>query len=219
MLNANIKALFVLAVVSCVVGSAVGCSDAASSPAPAATTPTEDAGETPNVATVDPPQDTTTTEKDSGTDARSSAAPATISGTLGGQPLLAKDAIAFNKNSRLTLKITDYEGACALEENGNAHKQNSHYLELYLDAYPGTATAHTIGSPTQIGAQIFTRDGTCSGPVAIASGGTVTVTSVTTSDVVGTFNLAFPEGPVTGTFKAPICNAGALVGSGGPCVP
>ena len=213
MLKSKSKILFAFAMAGCVAGLTAGCGDGASSVAPPSA---GDAGEPP----VDPAVDASApTEKDSGTGARTSAAPATISGTLGGKPLLAKDAIAFNKKSFLTLKITDYEGACALQENGNAHKQSSRYLELYLDAYPGMSMTHTVGSPAQTGAQIITRDGTCGGPVAVASGGTVTVTSITTSDVVGTFNLVFPEGPVTGTFKAPICNGGALVGSGGPCVP
>ena len=152
---------------------------------------------------------------DAGGDATASVGSATLSGTTFGK--VPKDAISFNKEGSLTIKITDYANACVLEQENNAHKENSAYLEFYLSQYPGMPGSLAIGAANSV--TYWTRDATCSGTSANASSGTVTLTTVTQTEVTGSFSLSFGTSQLTGTFVAPVCGGGALVGSGGACVP
>ena len=140
---------------------------------------------------------------------------ATLSGTTFGK--IPKDAISFNKEGSLTIKITDYSDACVLEQENNAHKENSAYLEFYLSQYPGMPGSLAIGAANSV--TYWTRTATCSGTSVNASSGTVTLTTVTQTEVTGSFSLSFGTSQLTGTFVAPVCGGGVLVGSGGACVP
>lgn len=150
---------------------------------------------------------------------------ATISGTLHGAQPVARDAIAFNKNGNLVMKLTDYTGACALEEMNNTHKQDSHYLELYLGPYPGHVGVYDVGSGSDAaGAEYFTRDATCSGSSDAATVGSISIDDITADHVRGSFDLSTWEPGthherVTGTFTAVVCGDGTPVSSGGGCVP
>lgn len=162
-----------------------------------------------------------------GCSSSSEPAGATFVGTFEGAHPVAVDAIAFNKQGLLTLKLTDYAGACELEEMNNAHKQSSHYLEIYLgSSYPGQIGTFAIDKTATDGtdARYYTRDATCAGDDEGATIGSITISSITADQVVGSFDLTFATSTaatdhVTGTFRADVCGGGMVVGSGGACVP
>jgi hypothetical protein len=141
------------------------------------------------------------------------------SATLTGLPAGAvpRDATAFNKAGKLTIKITDYVGACALESANNAHKKNSTYLEIYLGTYPGTAGSFTVGSTVDV--EGWKRDATCQGTGTPATAGNVTVATLTASEITGTLSVTLGGTTIAGSFRAPVCEGGAVVGTGGACVP
>ena len=156
---------------------------------------------------------------DSGTGTTLAPGTATVTGSIPGFTLpVPKDVITFNQDGFLTIRITDYANSCPLLTADDEHKQNSKYLQLYLDAYPGVPATHTVDGNTY-SAIFFTRDATCSSTRTTATGGTVSITSVTAAGVLGSFDLTFAGGDVKGTFNAPVCNSGLPEGSGGACVP
>jgi hypothetical protein len=147
----------------------------------------------------------------------SDAGHGTIAGTIDQQQPLVLDAIAVNQSGKLSVKLTDYENACDLLLMNDAHKQSSHYLQLYLSAYPGVVGALAIGSGAN--ASYFSRDQQCAGDSVDATAGSVSITAVSGASVTGTFDLMFDADHITGSFGAMVCGDGALEGSGGDCVP
>jgi hypothetical protein len=129
------------------------------------------------------------------------------------------------------ISIVDYAGACAIAE-ANQQKAGSNLLTFVFDlsnmnqptsppplppavyAYdvntsPTTTTPDASGNVIQIEVYYDSLDTTCHLPSGnlFATKGTITLTSVTASSIVGSFDLSFPNNDhLTGMFSSPICN-------------
>jgi hypothetical protein len=129
----------------------------------------------------------------------------------------------------LWVVLADYGNACQIAGEGG-NKANSTTLVVTAGAGgsavpPGTYSVETSTVPSASGN--FTALGAGCDPLAggYASGGTVTVTSISASSASGTFDLSFPadcpecpKGHLTGSFNAPTCS-GLLTTNGASCVP
>lgn len=159
---------------------------------------------------------------------------ATVSGPFGGKTLAVKDVFAFQDPTTvdagtrqdLTVKITDYLGACGLAMANDSHKANASYLKLevkQLSASPIGPGTYPIESSTDAGTNGYAEasfkiyDAACAVTSTKASAGSITIGAASASEVTGTFQLTIGADVVSGSFTAPVC-AGAS-GSGTACVP
>ena len=80
---------------------------------------------------------------------------------------------------------------------------------------PGT---YTLTGSAQTGMAIgalFQSGSTCqSTTLGEATGGTIVVSTVTSTTATGTFDLTFSGGSLTGSFSAPLCDFNTTGGSG-----
>lgn len=188
---------------------------------PAAPADAEDAA-TP----VDPGNDDASPAgEDAGHDGASATATTTgtgtISGPIAGRTFVVADAYAELDSSAsqpVVVKMRDYVGACAMAQV-RASKAGSTEFKLEIHpttsgaAFPGPGTYPVLvdkpdgGSPAfYVEAQAKVFDGACSSTtIARGSSGTVTLSSVTSTEVKGTFDVTFPSGRVTGTFDVGVC--------------
>lgn len=125
---------------------------------------------------------------------------ATVNGTLMGNAFDAQDAVSYSGD----VEIVDFAGLCAF---GLANaKASATYLFFGFTGgtfLPGTTD---VGPALDVQADIY--DATCNSDGPSASGGSVTLTQVTSSGVVGTFDVTFTGGDhLTGSFDAPTCSA------------
>ncbi len=102
-----------------------------------------------------------------------------------------------------------------LQDHGNPPGATS--LVVAVSAMGGSVATGTYGVVSQgfgATASYATQDATCNTSFSeTASGGSVTLTTVSGSSVAGTFDLTFGTDHVTGSFSAPIC--GYSAGDGG----
>jgi hypothetical protein len=147
--------------------------------------------------------------------------------------------------SYLGVSIVDYAGECALSQ-ANLEKGNATTLDVdfYVEnandpgnappVAPGTyaynvSNANDFSAPDANGDELLLQvfydviDDTCHLPNAglFATQGTITITAVTASAIIGGFDLDFPNGDhLTGTFNSPRCNVSGLADAGDPtCQP
>jgi hypothetical protein len=106
--------------------------------------------------------------------------------------------------------ITNVANACSvLQRQGNPPSATS--LEIVVTAL-GTSVAtgtYTIVPQGGYGAtaSYTTEDDDCNTTLSeTATGGTVTLTTASSSSVAGTFDLTFDTDHVTGSFSAPVCS-------------
>jgi hypothetical protein len=149
----------------------------------------------------------------------------TFNGTVRGHQLTPADAVsgtgslnvppAVSINAAVVV-ISNTGGLCA---NASVGKQasNSQFFVITLFDRIGTQTAiptapgtYSVTSTTKsASASYLETDATCrsiAGFSALATSGTVTLTSVTSNGLVGTFDLTLNSGDrVTGSFNAPNC--------------
>jgi hypothetical protein len=131
--------------------------------------------------------------------------------------LTAADAIYISDPTSPFVLITSYAGVCAsLTASANNVKANSSGL---LFDFTKAVAAGVYNAPADVDVQYTAYDSTCNSPYGeSAASGTVTITSVSASDVVGTFNLVMgTSDTITGSFTAATC-AAAASGNGTTCV-
>jgi hypothetical protein len=161
------------------------------------------------------------------TDGGTADGTATISGTIPGStnftPTSAISTTDPADTSTGVVLISDIANACSLAQS-NTEPKNAQALSLELNnQVAGQGAALTTGTynvttdtttPDGLSAQatFITSDATCNiTPTALATGGTVTITTLDATNAEGTFSLEFPNAgttttTVTGTFTAPICD-------------
>jgi hypothetical protein len=150
---------------------------------------------------------------------------ASVSGVVGGAPFTARDSYATQGRSAtssglpeasVTIVITDYAGACA---TAGAYAGGT-TLVLTITrqgaaVVPGTYGADG-GGGEQVSAALQRTDAQCHlGAVDTMSSGSVTLDSVSATEVAGSFQLTFPDGSLSGSFHAAPCgaDAGTFVGA------
>jgi hypothetical protein len=144
-----------------------------------------------------------------------------VSGSVDGLPLNAKDALSFQLEIPVTgfdagifevgIAMSDFSGLCADVTNGHS-PPNATLLSLAIASTspiaPGTYNVGALAIPMAQG--FFEKtDANChSAAAAQAISGTVTLASVSNSSTSGTFDVAFPDaGHMTGSFSAGNCAA------------
>ena len=158
----------------------------------------------------------------SASDAGSSDAPATSTGSIGSQTIDVVDSLFYStpqdSGAKLKIKVTSYAGACSVETSGN-DKENSARLNIQLETDTGAITpgTYTVASDV-VEVKYDAEDATCSSDSATgkATDGTVTITAISATEVSGSFALSFGADSVSGTFAALQCDEGTAVGA---CVP
>ena len=151
-----------------------------------------------------------------------SSAAGSATGTVGGVSLGVQDAFFANGVTTGTVVgVTSFSGACETLYSSKRYPRSSVGLSLQLIAYEGGGPAGPVTAPgtfallgTSVGGDTFgaswdSVDGSCGDTTTQATGGTVTVTAVTASQLTGTFDLTFGGDHVTGSFSATDCAAAA----------
>ncbi len=156
-------------------------------------------------------------------------------GGSGGVPTLTvNDQIAGTGTAALTTGGTGYitlvglssaTGLCSAlsaDANTNFASATTFFIAVVgtsaigpgtYDIYPSTAAMPTL--PAAIGGYNVTTSSCASAATASGTSGTITIASVTSSTVAGTYDVTFPDGTMQGSFSAPICsglNVDALIG-------
>jgi hypothetical protein len=143
----------------------------------------------------------------------------TVSGTVGGASFGVVDTVGYNGTHVISgqtiayagVSITNVAGTCAvLARKGNppsAQVLSLAAAQAGSTIGPGTYTVAAQGSPTAT-AVYAQSDASCVGKVdSQATGGTVTITGLSSGSVQGSFDLTFAGGDhLSGTFSAPTCN-------------
>ena len=135
-------------------------------------------------------------------------APYHSSGNVGG-PFVPKDGAGFfdelaGSAHSLEVLMTDYTGACSMGVNSS--RINAGALTMSLTGTdPVVASTYRVDNMVTY-ARLIRWDATCTATTnEPASGGSITLTSVTMTEVKGTFDLVFPDGELKGDFDAPAC--------------
>lgn len=145
-----------------------------------------------------------------------------VSGFVGGAPFTARDSYATQGSSptssglpaqSITIVITDYTGACAGPHAGSTS------LVMSITHQGGAVLAGTYGADAggdeQVAALLQRTDAQCHlGAVDALTSGTITLDSISGTDVAGSFQLTFHAGSLSGNFRAAVCgsDAGTSVG-------
>lgn len=128
---------------------------------------------------------------------------ATVSGTMQGATLAAKDAVVIKGAGDTVIGITDFAGACAL---GNSLKKNSNVVSF--DFIGAALTPGTVQVGSSLSVQYAAFDQSCNSPNGeSATAGSVTITGVSACAVSGAFDVNFGSDHITGSFKAAACTA------------
>jgi hypothetical protein len=113
------------------------------------------------------------------------------------------------------VRLTNYPGACALPSTGDSHKAGSVYAKISMrtKSAGGTpiaaGTFNVVSGAPDTGAyaefELETLDSTCNGTKHEATGGTVTLTKITSTEVAGTFDVTSDNGSASGSFDVQTC--------------
>lgn len=133
-----------------------------------------------------------------------------VHGSVAGVSLAAASALAIDYSTstgapRIAIAISTHANLCSLAGS----PANATTLDLDVDAAgqpslgPGT---YAIATPL-VSATIVRADATCQQTLsdAHAGSGTITITTIDSTHVAGSFSLKFPSGSLDGTFDAPFC--------------
>jgi hypothetical protein len=153
-----------------------------------------------------------------------------VSGSEGGQSFAVKDAVGLYDTTReySGVIITDFSGSCTLLASGMTAPPSTQLLAIELIANgigmaPGPGT-YTLGTTQNVAIVVAyaASDANCNETVTEqATGASVTLDTVNTTTVTGTFDVTFANGDhLTGQFDAPVCNVDItnLGSNGGSCV-
>jgi len=146
-------------------------------------------------------------------------APYHSSGNAGG-PFVPKDGAAFfdqlaGQTHTVDVLMTDYTGACSMGLNSS--RVSAGALRMFVSgADPVTAGMYAIDG--MLYSATLTRwDAGCARTYENAASGNITLTTVTPTEVKGTFDLKFADGELQGDFDAPDCIP-PLTDGGSVCV-
>jgi hypothetical protein len=140
-----------------------------------------------------------------------------VNGTVAGNSLAPSDTVAIigSQNSSgvnvqyAAIVLSDVGAMCTRLTNHQA-APNGTGLALVVGTsaalvQPGTYTINAHGAETAT-AEFAKVDAKCQSTLMdAATGGTVTITTFSTSEVSGAFQLTFPDGSLSGSFDAPAC--------------
>jgi hypothetical protein len=141
----------------------------------------------------------------SGNVAQQPAPPFHSSGNAGG-PFVPKDGAAFfddvSANS-VDVLMTDYTGACSM--GFNSSHVDAGALRMFVQGTDPVTAGMFVVDGMQYSATLTRWDASCARAYENATGGTISLTTVTATEVKGTFDLKFPDGELKGDFDAPKC--------------
>jgi hypothetical protein len=151
---------------------------------------------------------------------------ASVTGTIQGAAVPASDAVGLSSvasggsEAAVGAIITNVASACTvLQDHGNPPGATA--LIVAVSAMGGSVATGTYAVVTQgfgATASYATQDATCNTSFSEnASGGSVTLTTVSGSTVAGTFDLTFGSDHLTGSFSAPICSYAPADGGATAC--
>jgi hypothetical protein len=130
------------------------------------------------------------------------ASSATVTGTLLGTTLTAKDAIATVTGSSHFIIIGDFAGICSLKDMELKASSNLLVFDYFAAAFP----VGMKSTGPMLNVQYAFYDAMCGSPKGeSASSGSVTITKSDGCVVEGTFDVTLNNDHVTGSFKAPWC--------------
>jgi len=149
-----------------------------------------------------------------------------VSGTIGGQPMAARDAVSsvmyVGSDSEGLILVTDAANACA-KFTANQRPRNARWITIGIGTQTGSATSAPVDTGDYIVHSSSNGDTAAArGKVAIAvyaatdancvvtsieaTSGKVTLTRVDANGYAGTFDITFMDGShVTGRFDASTC--------------
>jgi hypothetical protein len=155
-------------------------------------------------------------------------APAT--GTVAGIALEAHDAFFVNSSvtTGTVVGITSFSGACETLYTNDRLPGSSAVLSLQLVSYTDGGAAGPVTAPgtfsllpslgtNEFGAEWTSVDASCVDTTISATGGSVTVTDVSASELTGSFDLTFGADHITGSFSASECPAAGTPHSDPTC--
>jgi len=166
-----------------------------------------------------------------------SSKPASVNGTIGGQPMDAQDSTSniysFDADSEGLVYIMNVASSCAMLTAGN-QPSNAKVIAIQIavksatgisapsavGTYPMYTAANVGGANGNVAlARYQTSDATCNPTSDIeASSGSVTLTRVDATIYAGNFDMTFSNGDhVTGSFNANRCDA-LTPTIGGTCI-
>jgi hypothetical protein len=152
---------------------------------------------------------------------------ATLSGSVQGHTFSPADAAAGISGMEVAVYISNHSGICADQTGQNVNEPNDERIQLTLNNLESgndvalTTGTYTVGSGTTglnvaVG-QFGVRDATCAPSFeTMVTAGTVTLSSLTTSMVAGTYSLNFGSDQVTGSFSASDCAAYDMLNNNSP---
>ncbi len=158
-----------------------------------------------------------------------SGGPASASGSVGGIPVQVGDAVFGVPSGSTTgtvVAITSFGAICSKFTNNVNFKgpATALVIELVQNGAPVTSpgtfpfvTAAPQGSTTAFAGSFDSWDATCTSTNTQVTGGTVTVSAVSSSALAGSFDLMFGNDHVTGSFNAPNCAALGQTGNSSTC--
>jgi len=121
-------------------------------------------------------------------------------GTIGGKAFAPMDAVAYFPGN---ISIVDFAGLCA--RGLSEAKPGATYLNMFLGNGFAPGTAHVGATGTTLNVQTLVVDSQCNSMGENASAGSLTLTTVASDSVSGTFDFTFPSGNLTGSFSAAMC--------------
>jgi hypothetical protein len=177
----------------------------------------------------------------------SGSASISVTGTIGGEGFefidvggwASQGVITGGPFAGVTIAATSKLGACGAADQSNLSRANLTSFFILITDTGGTSPAAPIAPGTfafgsmQIGADagvtetvnasIGSTDAMCQ-PIGFngiqASGGSVTLTSITASEIDGSFDFTFYNmGELKGSFRAPVCTNVAAGREAGACRP
>jgi hypothetical protein len=141
---------------------------------------------------------------------------ATISGTVGGQGVPTTEAIGIagteaQGSAQVQLAgvvITNFAGACDLLQSPTHRQANATDLMLMVGAVAPSVPAGTYPIGSLAIAQYGADSATCTSTTSErAQSGSIVLTSVTSTEIQGTFDVTMTNGDhLTGSFDAPVCD-------------
>jgi hypothetical protein len=130
---------------------------------------------------------------------------ASVSGSLGGATLAAKDAVEIfdPTRARFTFLVTDYASACSAT---GASRAGSNVISIVYDHPTIASGTYDVAKTEGLHVAFTRRDGTChTSDSATAASGTITFDRLDDCGGAGSFDLVFGSNHVTATFVASVC--------------
>jgi hypothetical protein len=156
-----------------------------------------------------------------------------VSGSVAGQVFSVRDTIGLYNAGNASLQpysgvvLANSTGTCALFQSGLTSPPSTQLLVIQIygtgSTVPGPGSyAYGATNGTELVIQYAASDADCNLTTSeTATGGSVTLETVTAAAITGTFDVTFAGGDhVSGAFDGPVCDfvLSALVSNGSGCV-